>query len=272
MQVSFRGSRLKIKRAYKHIEELETWLRDLVQSNINTAMSHKDQNPGSENDTITIQRPVGFSEDVALIVGDAVHNLRAALDHIATGIIGAGITSGAIQSCEIETTDIYFPLRDTRETLVKTPTYALIDRVAPDLAAIICDVVMPNMAGEKKLWGLNHLDRMDKHRLLIPTLTESGHLIVGIREDQEDNPPSAPPGAIFMLMGITAADGTVTQVARAPRIGTRAYIHNQRNGYPSIEIKFGKGEAFEDNPIIPTLRELAELVGSTIDKLEARCE
>ena len=51
-----------------------------------------------------------------------------------------------------------------------------------------------------------------------------------------------------------------------------AYFHNQRNGYPSVEIKFGKGEAFEDEPIIPTLRELAELVGSTIDKLEARCE
>jgi hypothetical protein len=113
---------------------------------------------------------------------------------------------------------------------------------------------------------------MDKHRLLIPTITESRHLVVAIREDHEDNPPSAPPGAIFMLVGITAADGTVMQVAREPRIGTRAYVHNQRNGYPSAEIKFGKGEAFEDKPIIPTLRELAELVGSIIDKLEARCE
>jgi hypothetical protein len=130
MQVSFRGSRLKVKRAYKHIEELETWLRDLVQSNINTVMSYKDQNPGSESHTINIQRPVGFSEEVAPIVGDAVHNLRTALDHVAAAIIGAGIASGTIKSCEIEPTKIYFPLHNRREALIKTPTYALIERVA----------------------------------------------------------------------------------------------------------------------------------------------
>jgi hypothetical protein len=265
MQVSFRGSRLKVKRAYKHIEELETWLRDLVQSNINTAMSYKDRNPGSESYTINIQRPVGFSEDVAPIVGDAVHNLRASLDHIASAIVIAGRKDDPAIA--------YFPLQDTRQSLVKSPDYGLIERVAPDLALEIADVIKPyKTGGDSRFWSLNRLDRMDKHRLLIPTLTESGHRISAIREDQEDNPPSAPPGAIFMLCGITAPDGTVTQVAREPRIGTRAYIHNQRNGYPSVEIKFGKGEAFEDKPIIPTLRELAELVGSTIDKLEARCE
>jgi hypothetical protein len=265
MQISFRGSRLKVKRAYKHIEELETWLRDLVQTNINTVMSHKDQNPGSDSHTVHVQRPVGFSEDVAPIVGDAVHNLRAALDHIATAIVIAGRVDDPALA--------YFPLYDTRQSLVNSPEYGLIERVAPNLALEIADVIKPyKTGGDSRFFALNRLDRMDKHRLLIPTLTESGHLIVGIREDQEDNPPSAPPGAIFMLMGITAPDGTVTQVAREPRIGTKAYIHNQRNGYPSVEIKFGKGEAFEDKPIIPTLRELAEVVGSTIDKLEARCK
>jgi hypothetical protein len=265
MQISFRGSRLKVKRAYKHIEELETWLRDLAQSNINTAMSYKDRNPGSESYTINIQRPAGFSEDVATIVGDAVHNLRAALDHIATAIVIAGR--------EDDPALAYFPLYDSRQSLVKSPEYGLIERVAPNLALEIADVIkLYKTGGDSRFWGLNRLDRMDKHRLLIPTLTESGYRVIAIREDQEDNPPGATTGAIFMLYGIIAADGTVIQVAREPRIGTRAYVHNQRNGYPSIEIKFEKGEAFEDKPIIPTLRELAELVGSTIDKLEARYE
>jgi hypothetical protein len=266
MQVSFRGSRLKVKRAYKHIEELEAWLRDLVQSNINTAMSHKDQNPGSESLTVHVQRPVGFSENVAPIAADAVHNLRAALDHVATAIVIAG--------GEDDPTLAYFPLQDTRQSLVKSPGYGLIERVAPNLALGIADVIKPYKTnGDSRFLSLNRLDRMDKHRLLIPTITESDHRVIAIREDHEDNPPSAPPGAIYMLCGIIAPDGTVTQVAaREPRVGTRAYIHNQRNGYPSVEIKFGKGEAFENKPIIPTLRELAELVGSTIDKLEARCE
>jgi hypothetical protein len=228
-------------------------------------MSLKDRNPGRESCTIDIQRPVGFSADVAPIVGDAVHNLRATLDHVATAIVIAGE--------EDDPTRAYFPLQNTRQALVKSKEYRLIERVAPDLALQIADVIKPyKTGGDSRFLSLNHLDRMDKHRLLIPTLTESSHRIIAIREDQEDNPPSASPGAIFMLCGIIAADGTVIQVARAPRIGTRAYIHNQHNGYPSVEIKFGKGEAFEDEPIIPTLRELAELVGSTIDKLEARCD
>src|SRR5580704_5766723 len=190
MQISFRGSRLKVKRAYKHIEELETWLRDLAQSNINTAMSYKDRNPGSESYTINIQRPVGFSEDVAPIVGDAVHNLRAALDHIASAIVIAGRKDDPAIA--------YFPLQDTRQSLVKSPDYGLIERVAPDLALEIADVIKPyKTGGDSRFWSLNRLDRMDKHRLLIPTLTESGHRISAIREDQEDNPPSAPPGAIF---------------------------------------------------------------------------
>jgi hypothetical protein len=265
MQISFRGSRLKVKRAYKHIEELETWFHDLVQSNINTAMSYKDRNPGSESYTINIQRPVGFSGDVAPIVGDAVHNLRAALDHIATAIVIAGR--------EDDPALAYFPLYDSRQSLVKSPEYRLIERAAPNLALEIADVVKPyKTGGDSRFGSLNRLDRRDKHRLFIPTLTESNHRIIAIREDQEDNPPSAPPGAIFMLCGIIAADGAVIQERREPRTGTRAYFHNQRNGYPSVEIKFGKGEAFEDEPIIPTLRELAELVGITIDKLEARCE
>jgi hypothetical protein len=93
-----------------------------------------------------------------------------------------------------------------------------------------------------------------------------------LKVKQEDDPPTAPAGAIFMLAGGTAPNGTVIQEPREPRIGTRAYIHNQRNGYPSVEIKFGKGDAFEGKPIIPTLRELAQLISSTIDQLEASCE
>jgi hypothetical protein len=220
MQVSFRGSRLKVKRAYKHIEELETWLRDLVQSNINAVMSHKDQNPGSESHTVLVQRPIGFSEDVAPIVGDAVHNLRATLDLIASAIVIAGR--------EDDPALAYFPLYDTRQALVNSPEYGLIERVAPDLALEIADVIKPyKTGGDSRFWALNRLDRMDKHRVLIPTLTESGYRVIAIREDYEDNPPGATPGAIFMLCGIIAADGTVIQVAREPRIGTRAYIHNR---------------------------------------------
>lgn len=43
------------------------------------------------------------------IIGDAVHNLRAALDHIACEIVGRA---------EHDMTKIFFPMNDTRQALV----------------------------------------------------------------------------------------------------------------------------------------------------------
>src|ERR1700731_2018114 len=90
VKISFQGSRLKVKRAYRHIDELETWLRDLIKVNADTARAHKNKSPYNENDQVIVNRPPGFSECVAPIVGDAVHNLRAALDLVASAIVIAG--------------------------------------------------------------------------------------------------------------------------------------------------------------------------------------
>jgi len=258
MKISFLGPRLKVKRAYKHIDELETWLRDLVQSNIDSTRAHKDANPGSESDTLVISRPSGYSVEVGLIVGDAIHNLRAALDLVASAIIIAG--NG-------DASKVYFPLGDTRQTLVGSAHYRLIESVAPDLATIIADIIKPyKTGGNPNFWALNRLDRMDKHRVLIPTIANACQHIVAIGPKQEDDPPAARPGAIYMICG------TTTQESRAPRVGSAAYLHNQRSGYGTIEIGFGEGEAFENEPIIPTLRQLAQLVSGVIDSLESHCQ
>jgi hypothetical protein len=69
LRISFRGPRLKIKRAYKHINDLEIWVRHIAQSNIDAARAHKNIEPGNESHQIVVTRPRGYSSDVALIVG-----------------------------------------------------------------------------------------------------------------------------------------------------------------------------------------------------------
>jgi hypothetical protein len=262
VKISFKGSRLKLKRAYKHIGELEAWVAGLMRANIDAARAFKAGNPGGSHAQIAVIRPVGFSEDAAPIVGDVVHNLRAALDLAASAIVTAG------NEDPIET---YFPLGDTRDNIIKHGSYLQIERLAPNLANLIVDHIKPYKAENYPLWALNRLDRKDKHRVLVPTITRSMHLVIGIREEQENDPPSAPPGAIFALGGETLADGTVVSVPRQPRPGTKAHAHNQQNGFAMVDISFGKGEVFEGEFIIPKLRELAELVTGIIDTLEAHC-
>jgi hypothetical protein len=263
MEISFKGPKLKVKRAYKHIAELEAWIGDIIQSNADAILAHKNNTPGSESDMVTVVRPSGFSECVAPIVGDIAHNLRAALDLAASAIVAA---HGEDPS------NTYFPFSDTRQRLIGSKSYRLIEGVAPDLALIIADVIKPYETDDSRLWALNRLDRMDKHRVLIPTVTTSHHLTIAIREEDEDDPPPAPPGSIYMIPMVLNSGGFFESEGRAPRPGSKAYIHNQRNGYPTVEIAFGKGEVFEGEPIIPTLRQLADLVGGVIDTLEAHCQ
>jgi hypothetical protein len=266
MMEIFRGPRLKVRRANQHIQELEAWLAGINQGNVDAARRHKEGNPGAASDALYMSRPAGYADCVAPIVGDVAHNLRAPLDLIASNIL---VASGK----DPENPPMYFPLSDTREALVKTGSYRRIEAISADVALFIADSIKPYKAANYPLWALNRLDRMDKHRLLVPTMARASHLIIAIKEEHEDNPPpDAAPGSIFMLGGITKADGTVAQVAREPRPGSAAWLHNQRNGYSTVNLCFGKGEVFEDRPIIPTLKQLSELVTGIIDTLEAFIE
>src|SRR5258706_4362525 len=133
MQFSFYGARLKVKRAYKHINELEICFRALVRENINATRVHEDSTPGHESDHVSIRRPKGFSEVVSPIVGDVVHNLRTALDFIAAEIVKNE------PECIREIS--YFPLRGTKNDLISSSRYRFIQRAAPDLASVIADIV-----------------------------------------------------------------------------------------------------------------------------------
>lgn len=96
----------------------------------------------------------------ALIIGDAVHNARSALDYIAWRLAG-GI---------IEDTRTLFPIcRDVAE--FEEAARRRLKRVHQEAVAAIGEIqpyLRPNLK-ESALWTLDELDRRDKHRLLTPT-------------------------------------------------------------------------------------------------------
>jgi hypothetical protein len=54
METHFRDARLKIARAQTHINDIEAWLRDVNQSNIDVTRSHKEAKAGSNADMLWI--------------------------------------------------------------------------------------------------------------------------------------------------------------------------------------------------------------------------
>ncbi len=76
MSYSFHGAKLKLKRANKHIMELNAVLNAFLESHFDN-VSFKEDAYGWHHLQLG---GVSIPEDVPLIIGDAIHNLRSALD------------------------------------------------------------------------------------------------------------------------------------------------------------------------------------------------
>jgi hypothetical protein len=145
---SFSGAELKIERANKHIRDAEGWITAYLDACPYSVGVDADLQTGQPR--LHIIAPPIEAEPLATIVGDAAHNLRAALDHLAVAIL---------RPLGIDPRSASFPIDQSRESLITQPRYLEIERVAPDIAQIIADFIGP-IGGQ--FIGLNHLDRIDK--------------------------------------------------------------------------------------------------------------
>ncbi|HIF9115501.1 TPA: hypothetical protein ACX6O9_000063 [Photobacterium damselae] len=149
---------LKIKRAEKHYSELANLLatrkayRYFVETNFKTGMratfSKKDQ---------------GVVDEAAVIIGDVVHNLRAAIDHIYWDCTSEFAKSDG------ERRNIQFPITSNKEAFDKSIRPGLPVRVSELFADALGELKPYRENGNNLLCAIHDLDVMDKHKLLIPT-------------------------------------------------------------------------------------------------------
>src|SRR5882762_8309674 len=78
MDALFRDARLKVERAKKHIEDLQAAIVALE----DTYRATVEQHPDATGQSLIHEFPEieNAFEDLSLIIGDAIHNLRSALD------------------------------------------------------------------------------------------------------------------------------------------------------------------------------------------------
>jgi hypothetical protein len=73
------GSKLKIDRANEHIANLKATLAGFLKTNFYRLHVEKDPCDGANKLKFEVINSI--PREVSLIIGDAIHNLRAALDH-----------------------------------------------------------------------------------------------------------------------------------------------------------------------------------------------
>jgi hypothetical protein len=239
--IQFDNSRLKIKRADRHINEIKLLLNEFLKTEFCKASAQFE--PSTGRYLLKVESMAKIPPDIPLAIGDAVHCLRVAVDYIATNALP--------QFADW----ISFPMGEKREDAIATKAYRKIKETIPDLADFIIDKAKPYKGGDFKIWEICTLDNGDKHRLLIPAV--SVQALAGIDAEDENN---------NRLINITVG---VREGMIVFPIATAAPLKITNYGKPTANIFFPQGALFENQPVIPTLVQLAEFMMKTINALEA---
>ena len=150
--------RLKTERAKKHIRNLEGEIIAFGMGEPYRIATEIDADTGEKIYRMKVFG--GISGEWPLIIGDAVHNLRSALDHLAWQLVEA---NGSVPN---DRTD--FPIRKGPTEYENTTKRPKIEGISPGAVGIL-DSIKPYKGGNDTLWTLHQLDVFDKHRLPIVT-------------------------------------------------------------------------------------------------------
>jgi hypothetical protein len=105
--------RAKLERAEKHISDVDAAIRVFFESRPYVIVAKQDQKTGDYVSYVESVRDVPVN--VPLIAGDAIHNIRSALDHLAWQLVlSAGNTPGQSTSFPIFDTAAKYETRSHR--------------------------------------------------------------------------------------------------------------------------------------------------------------
>ncbi len=242
------GPRSKIERANRHIDELRQRSVPLDKS------LYELSNPGQKERRSVIDRfPTRYRvtfrpkqnipETFAGIIGDAFNNIREAFDYTAAAVVD---TWG-----ERPDGPLYFPITK-RKDLVSHTGLSAIEKAVPGFAELFLKEMRPENGPNEHLWDFYLLHRDGKHNDFVPVVT-----VVDI------SPINAKIGGATIrncAVGFPVTGSYVLFDSDTP-------IALQNNFRTSVDVKFGEGTAFENKPVIPTLKQISQLASETLDRL-----
>jgi hypothetical protein len=263
---SFLGAYLKVDRANAHIQSivsmsqpLSTQLYELswikaIGLPCMFSYAPVSSDPDSKVMELAFLPKVPIPQIFACIIGDAIHNLRTALDYAATAVV---------RTKEVGPEYVTFPFHEKRENLNAAQSTGMrqIQAALPnmDVEGFFKDTIKSYSDGNPDLWTLSKADKVDKHNFLVPAVTvaeidnsilhgQSGQINFISINSRMGNDASRP-------FGFVRADTT--------------------DGFPkhsdfqvSAQIAFPHGEYFGGREVVPTLANLAQLVWETLEAFE----
>lgn len=242
----FESAKLKVQWANSHADELNRVFAAFLKSDFYTFSNERDAETGYYRMEVSNKKAMPMA--VPLLLGDIIHNLRTALDHAATSIVGDG-------------RDAYFPFHrnlinfiSAEGQIVCTKT-KLIEQAMPELGRFIIDEIKPYEAGNAVLWKLTKLDAINKHKFLLPTVELTSVTAYDLYDSQHGN-------SIGQITAIVGSGENAKLVRSFGKFEVRGKIE------PAFEVLFGKDTFFDNQPIVETLFNISNAVSETLCRVE----
>ena len=158
------GPLLKLNRAKFHIQNLNAVLEEFSRSSPYGVSADEDRKPGYK--VLYVSRLDEIPKSVSVLLGDILHNLRAALDHLAQQFYFVG-TGGSVQAAHVS-----YPIFEDAASY-KSGVGGKVKGLRQDAIDFI-DATNPYRGGNDVLWQIHKLNIIDKHRVLLAVQSASG--------------------------------------------------------------------------------------------------
>jgi hypothetical protein len=244
MALDLSGCFAKIERAKKHIGEFNTEKIYFLGSDPYVVITKF--NPESDA-TESIMGPMpNIPASMAAIVGDAIQNLRSALDYMAAELV---ISAGN------DPKRIYFPICETSEKYVAESEGKT--KGMPPEAKKLIDLIEPYEGGHgNDLWYLHALNNTDKHRLL---MSVSGNV------------------AQQVMLSLSPEGNRFTTLVSCPGLNEGDILgsvsgnsEGQQRIQFTFDIAFSQPDSIAGEPVLQTLEYLAHMVETIVRDFKAR--
>jgi len=250
--------RLKLKRAERHIQELEAALLAFKRNNPYKIGTKEDEKTRCLVYYITQAEEIPAA--IPLIAGDILQNLRTALDHLAWQLVPAGDRNSQTA----------FPISDDA-TKYSSDKLRKIDGM-PKAAADGIDATKPYKGGNDAIWRLHRLNNIDKHRLLVTvgasfrSVNLGPHIIGEMLKAGIAKHLGLKPGTTIPIpnLHLRPKDNLFPL-----KVGSELFIDlpgaevNPKMNF-LIDVAFGEPNVCEGEPVLETLKNMSSVVGGIV--------
>lgn len=252
---SIHGVRLKVERANKHINDINTIITDWSKPH----GFFIERNPNRTEQVIKFRGVEPISEMLPIIVGEVLFQLKSALDLLACCLAIANHRG---------TSDVKFPICASKKEFEGERGQAPIKKLSAAAKRCIARL-KPYKGGNDLLWAMSTLRNKDGHISLLPliirwpVLTTTGTFEDIIHNDIGDSLP------FIAHVPIAFSQASKKDVVIAT-INSVLDIKIQHNMEPMINIAFDDIKGFEGEPIVAILQQFIDLTTRIVNIFERR--